>query len=132
MPSIVSVRVGTLRSNRSNQRRRVSGRYYSSVIDEQGSFVYPGLFPTEAVAPLCHVFPITMRNRTREATVDANLAYAADLLGGTHKLLAGVNYDWTSFYSAMGLLVGESPSGTIDLLIPSYDLRYTPQLPVNC
>lgn len=104
----------------------MSGRYYSSVIDEQGSFVYPGLFPTEAVAPLSHVFPITMRNRTREATVDANLAYAADLLGGTHKLLAGVNYDWTSFYSAMGLLVGDSPSGTIDLSIPSYDLRYTP------
>ncbi len=52
----------------------MSGRYYSSMIDEQGSFVYPGLFPTEAVAPLCHVFPITMRNRTREATVDANLA----------------------------------------------------------
>ncbi len=52
----------------------MSGCYYSSVIDEQGSIVYPGLFPTEAVAPLCHVFPITMRNRTREATVDANLA----------------------------------------------------------
>lgn len=71
----------------------VSGRYYSSVVDEQGSFVYPGLFPTGTVAPLYNVFPITMRNRTREATVDANLAYAADLLGGTHKLLAGVNYD---------------------------------------
>ncbi|MGJ0239536.1 TonB-dependent siderophore receptor [Novosphingobium fluoreni] len=109
----------------------VSGRYYSSVVDEQGSFVYPGLFPTGTVTPLYDVFPITMRNRTREATVDANLAYDAELLGGTHKLLAGVNYDWTSFYSAMGLFVSDSPSGTIDLSNPSYDLRYTPQLPVN-
>ncbi|WP_295562199.1 TonB-dependent siderophore receptor [uncultured Sphingomonas sp.] len=72
-----------------------------------------------------------MRNRTKEATVDANLAYDADLLGGTHKLLAGVNYDWTSFYSAMGLFVSDSPSGTIDLSNPRYDLRYTPQLPIN-
>ena len=109
----------------------VSGRYYSSVIDEQGSFVYPGLFPTGTVAPLYDVFPITMRNRTKQATVDANLAYDTDLLGGTHKLLVGANYDWTSFYSAMGLFVSDSPSGTIDLSNPSYDLRYTPQLPVN-
>ncbi|WP_288412249.1 TonB-dependent siderophore receptor [uncultured Sphingomonas sp.] len=109
----------------------VSGRYYSSVIDEQGSFVYPGLFPTGTVAPRYDVFPITMRNRTKEATVDANLAGDVDLLGGTHKLLVGANYDWTSFYSAMGLFVSDSPSGTIDLANPSYDLRYTPQLPVN-
>ncbi|WP_242415226.1 TonB-dependent siderophore receptor [Sphingomonas panni] len=60
----------------------VSGRYYSSVIDEQGSFVYPGLFPTGTVAPRYDVFPITMRNRTKEATVDANLAGDVDLLGG--------------------------------------------------
>nr|WP_242415227.1 TonB-dependent receptor [Sphingomonas panni] len=31
----------------------------------------------------------------------------------------------------MGLFVSDSPSGTIDLANPSYDLRYTPQLPVN-
>ena len=109
----------------------VSGRYYSSKINEQGSFVYPGLFPTGTVAPLYDVFPITMRNRTKEATVDANLTGDVDLFGGTHKLLVGVNYDWTSFYSAMGLFVSDSPSGTIDLSDPSYDLRYTPQLPVN-
>lgn len=101
----------------------VSGRYYSSVIDEQGSFVYPGLFPTGTVAPLYDVFPITMRNRTKEATVDANLAGDVNLLGGTHKLLLGASYDWTSFYSAMGLFVSNSPSGTIDLSNPSYDLR---------
>lgn len=48
------------------------------------------------------------------------------MLGGTHKLLAGANYDWTSFYSAMGLFVSDGPSGAIDLSILSYDLRYTP------
>ena len=52
-------------------------------------------------------------------------------LGGAHTLLVGANYDWTSFYSAMGLFVSDSPSGTIDLSNPSYDLRYTPQTPVN-
>jgi iron complex outermembrane receptor protein len=109
----------------------VSGRYHSSVIDEQGSFVYPGLVPTGTVAPIYDVFPILMRNRTKEATVDANLAGDIDLLGGTHKQLVGVNYDWTSFYSAMGLFVSDSPSGTIDLSNPSYDLSYAPQLPVN-
>lgn len=128
------IRMGqaTLRHDFSGRLKlTVSGRYYSSVIDEQGSFVFPGLFPTGTVAPLYDVFPITMRNRTKEATVDANLAGDVDLLGGTHKLLVGANYDWTSFYSAMGLFVSDSPSGTIDLSNPSYDLRYTPQLPVN-
>ena len=112
-------------------RLAVSGRYYSSGIEEQGSFVYPGLAPTGTVSPLYDVFPINMRNRTREATVDANLAGDVEALGGTHKLLAGLNYDWTSFYSGMGLFVSDSPSGTIDLSDPRYDLHYTAQLPVN-
>jgi iron complex outermembrane receptor protein len=128
------VRMGqaTLRHNFFDRLKlTVSGRYHSSVIDEQGSFVYPGLFPTGTVAPLYDVFPITMRNRTQEATIDANLAGDVDLLGGAHRLLVGVNYDWTSFYSAMGLFVSASPSGTIDLSNPRYDLHYTSQLPVN-
>jgi iron complex outermembrane receptor protein len=133
-PTTNEIRMGmaTLRHAFSDRvKLMVSGRYYSSKIDEQGSFVYPGLAPTGTIAPLYDVFPITMRNRTKEATIDANLAGDVDMLGGTHKLLGGVNYDWTSFYSAMGLFVSDSPSGTIDLSDPSYDLRYTPQLPVN-
>lgn len=133
-PTTNDIRMGmaTLRHSFSDRvKLTVSGRYYSSKIDEQGSFVYPGLAPTGTIAPLYDVFPITMRNRTKEATVDANLAGDVDMLGGTHKLLGGVNYDWTSFYSAMGLFVSDSPSGTIDLSDPSYDLRYTAQLPVN-
>lgn len=109
----------------------VNGRYYSSRIDEQGSFVFPDLFPTGTVAPLYDVYPITMRNRTEEATVDANIVADTEMLGGEHTLLGGVSYDWTSFYSAMGLFVSDSPSGTIDLSEPRYELRYTPQLPVN-
>ncbi|MCW2365874.1 iron complex outermembrane receptor protein [Sphingobium sp. B7D2B] len=109
----------------------VTGRYYDNDVDESGSFVYPGLAGTGTLAPLYDVFPITMVNRTKEATIDANLAVKADMLGGAHTLLLGANYDWTSFYSAMGLFVSDSPSGTIDLSNPTYDLSYTPQTPVN-
>lgn len=109
----------------------VTGSHYSSKIDEQGSFVYPGLAPTGTAAPLYDVFPITMRNRTKETTADANLTGDVDMLGGTHNLLVGANYDRTSFYSAMGLFVSDSPSGTIDLSNPRYTLRYTAQMPVN-
>lgn len=109
----------------------VTGRYYDSNVDESGSFVYPGLAGTDTAAPLYDVFPITMVNRTKEATFDANLSAKVDALGGAHRLLAGVSYDWTSFYSAMGLFVSDSPSGMIDLSNPTYDLGYTPQTPVN-
>lgn len=128
------IRMGqaTLRHRFSDRvKLNVTGRYYTSKINEQGSFVFPGLMPTGTVAPDYDVYPITMRNRTKEATIDANLVAKVDMLGGEHTLLAGVDYDWTSFYSAMGLFVSDSPSGTIDLADPHYDLRYTPQLPVN-
>jgi iron complex outermembrane receptor protein len=52
-------------------------------------------------------------------------------LGGEHTLLFGASYDWTSFYSAMGLFVTNTPSGTIDLANPAYAVIYTPQVPVN-
>lgn len=133
-PTTNDIRMGqaTLRHSFSDKvKLTVSGRYYSSRIDEQGSFVFPDLFPTGTVAPLYDVYPITMRNRTEEATVDANIVADTKMLGGEHTLLGGVSYDWTSFYSAMGLFVSDSPSGTIDLSDPRYELRYTPQLPVN-
>ena len=109
----------------------VSGRYYSSNVDESGSFVYPGLVPSDSVPPVYDVFPITMITRTDEATLDANLSAKVDMLGGTHELLGGVDYDRTSFYSAMGLFVSDSPSGTINLARPTYDLSYVAQTPVN-
>jgi iron complex outermembrane receptor protein len=109
----------------------VTGRYYRSNVDESGSFVYPGLVPSDAVPPIYDVFPITMVTRTREATLDANLAATFDMLGGTHELLGGFDYDRTRFYSGMGLFVSDSPSGTINLADPAYDLSYVAQTPVN-
>lgn len=109
----------------------VTGRFYRSKVDESGSFVYPGLLPSDSVAPLYDVFPITMATRTKEATFDANLAAKTDMLGGTHEWLGGINYDRTTFYSGMGLFVSDSPSGTINLADPAYDLRYVSQRPVN-
>ncbi|WP_448120941.1 TonB-dependent siderophore receptor [Xanthomonas arboricola] len=109
----------------------VTARYYDSKVNESGSFVYPGLAGTDTTAPEYDVFPVTMLTRTKEATLDANLSAKVDMLGGTHTLLGGVNYDWTSFYSGMGFFVSDSPSGTINLADPVYDLSYTAQLPVN-
>jgi len=107
----------------------VTGRYYDNTVHEYGSFVDPDLFPTDAAAPTVYeVSPILMHNRTKEATFDANLFAKLHLLGGTHQLLGGINYDWTSFYSAMGFGVSDTPSGTIDLANPVYSLSYTPQL----
>ncbi|HET6552802.1 MAG TPA: TonB-dependent siderophore receptor [Dyella sp.] len=122
----------TLRHAFSDQvKLTVTGRYYRSHVDESGSFVYPGLVPSDSVPPIYDVFPITMVTRTKEATLDANLAAKVDMLGGTHELLGGVNYDRTNFYSGMGLFVSDSPSGTINLADPTYDLSYTAQTPVN-
>lgn len=110
----------------------VSGRFYSGEIDESGSFVFPDLFPADPATPTVYpVIPISMDTRTKEATVDANLAARADIVGGEHTLLIGVNYDWTSFFSGMGLFVSNTPIGNIDLADPDYNLVYTPQLPVN-
>ena len=109
----------------------VTGRYYANEVNEYGSFVYPGLVPDDTAAPNYDVFPVTLTNRVKEATFDANLGAKLNVLGGTHNLLGGVNYDWTSFYSAMGLFVSDSPSGVIDLSHPAYTLAYTVQAPAN-
>lgn len=109
----------------------VTGRYYANEVNEYGSFVYPGLVTDTTLAPAYDVFPISMTNRIKEGTVDANLGVKLDALGGTHNLLGGINYDWTRFYSAMGLFVSNSPEGTIDLSNPAYNLPYTVQAPAN-
>jgi len=110
----------------------VSGRYYDSSIREYGSFVDPDFFAPDAATPTVYpIVPITMVTDTKEATFDANLLAKADMLGGAHTFLAGVDYDWTRFSSNMGLFVSNTPDGTIDLANPVYDAAYTPQLPVN-
>lgn len=112
-------------------RLTAMARYFDGDVHESGSFVFPGLAATGTMAPEYDVFPISMLNRTKEVALDANLTAKIDMLGGTHTLLGGVNYDRTDFYSGMGLFVSESPSGTINLANPRYDLSYTAQLPVN-
>jgi iron complex outermembrane recepter protein len=110
----------------------VSARYYASSIREYGSFVDPDMLAPDAATPTVYpILPITMITDTKEATFDANLVAKADMLGGSHTFLAGIDYDWTSFSSNMGLFVSNTPEGTIDLADPVYDTTYTPQLPVN-
>jgi len=110
----------------------VSGRYYKAAIREYGSFVNPDLMPPDPATPTIYpIIPITMITDTREATFDANLLVKAQLLGGSHAFLAGVDVDRTRFSSNMGLFVSDTPNGTIDLARPAYDAIYAPQLPVN-
>ena len=110
----------------------VTGRYYNSSINENGSFVDPQLFAPDPATPTVYpVIPITLITDTKEGTFDANLLAKVDMLGGTHEFLAGVDYDRTSFWSGMGLGVNANTVGAIDLAHPVYDLVYASQIPVN-
>lgn len=110
----------------------VTGRYYDSSIREYGSFIDPDMLAADPATPTVYpIIPITMITNTKEATFDANLQAKVDMLGGSHTFVAGVDYDWTRFASAMGLSVSNTPDGVIDLAHPVYDASYTPQLPPN-
>lgn len=110
----------------------VSGRYYKGAIRQYGSFVNPDLMPPDPATPTVYpIIPITMITDTKEATFDANLLIKAELLGGLHTFLLGVDQDWTRFSSNMGLFVSDTPNGSIDLAKPIYEAIYAPQLPVN-
>jgi iron complex outermembrane receptor protein len=115
-----------------NVKLTISGRYYDGSIREFGSFVDPDIMPADPNTPTVYpIIPITMITDTREATLDSNLLVKAEVLGGSHVLITGLDYDWTRFSSDMGLFVSGAPNGTIDLAKPIYDAIYTPQLPVN-
>jgi iron complex outermembrane receptor protein len=110
----------------------VTGRYYNSSIDENGSFVDPQMFAPDPTTPTVYpVIPITLITNTKEGTFDANLLAKVHMLGGAHEFLAGADYDWTSFYSGMGLGVNANTVGTIDLAHPDYTLVFASQTPVN-
>jgi iron complex outermembrane receptor protein len=110
----------------------VSGRYYNNASREYGSFVDPDPTSADPATPTVYpVLPMTMIIDTKEATFDANLQVKAEMLGGMHTVLAGVDYDWTRFSSNMGLGVSNYAGATIDLAKPVYDVVYTPQLPAN-
>ena len=110
----------------------VSGRYYDSSINENGSFVDPQMFAPDPSTPTVYpVIPITLITDTKEGTFDANLLAKVNMLGGAHEFLAGVDYDWTHFYSGMGLGVNANTVGTIDLANPVYTLVFASQTPPN-
>ena len=107
----------------------VSGRYYSDTSNENGAFVYGDLFPPDPATPTTYqVFAIFLNNRTREATLDANLQAKVDMLGGRHELLGGVDYDHTRFFSGLGFT--GVPLGTLNLANPSYTLTYGTPPPI--
>ena len=111
-------------------RLTVSGRYYDSRVPEDGTFVYPALYPPDQTTPTTYpILPLNMLTTTKEGTFDANLLAKVDALGGRHEFLAGVDYDNTRFTSGMafyGVAVG-----AIDLANPAYNLEFGSQVPLN-
>lgn len=111
-------------------RWNTSARYYFSQANEHGSFILPGLNPPDPVPPVYQIFTLDMpSNPVREGTVDTNLIADLRGLGGKHELLAGVSFDHTNFYSAMGF--SGIPVGEEDLAHPTYNLSFGPQTPAS-
>ncbi|WP_312511610.1 TonB-dependent siderophore receptor [Massilia sp.] len=109
-------------------RLNVSARYYQSEVPQFGSFVYPDLYPADPATPTVYpILPLNMQTEMRERTLDANLTTDANLLGGRHAFLFGVNVDNTGFYSDMGF--SGATVGAIDLAHPVYDLAFGPYTP---
>lgn len=110
-------------------RLTVTGRYYDSDFSEYGSFVYPGFFPPAPATPTRYaLLKAYLPTKVKEGTFDANLLASVNALGGRHELLAGINYDRTSYDAAIGFQF--SPAGTIDLANPVYNVPWgtTPAL----
>ena len=87
--------------------------------------------PDPSTPTVYPVIPITLITDTKEGTFDANLLAKVNLLAGAHQFLAGVDYDWTHFYSGMGLGANANTVGTIDLANPVYTLVFASQTPPN-
>jgi iron complex outermembrane recepter protein len=111
-------------------RLTVSGRYYNDSIAEFGSFIYPAFYPPDPATPTVYpIVPLDMATTTREGTFDANLLAKADILGGQHQLLVGVDYDHTDFSSIMAFVA--NTVGAIDLAHPAYNLAYGSPYPLG-
>jgi iron complex outermembrane receptor protein len=111
-------------------RWNTSARYYFSQANEHGSLILPGLAPPDPAPPVYQIFTLDMPyNPVREGTFDTNLMAIRRSLGGRHELLAGVSYDHTNFYSAMGF--SGIPVGEEDLAHPRYNLSFGPQTPAT-
>jgi iron complex outermembrane receptor protein len=108
----------------------VTGRYYNSNVDENGSFADPDFAAPDPATPTVYpIFPVTLLTNTKEYAFDANLLAKGDLLGGHHEVLAGFSYDDTSFDSGMGL--SGVPIGELDLAHPVYNLAFGAPTPIN-
>lgn len=110
-------------------RLTVTARYYDSKFAEYGSFVYPSFFPPATATPTTYsLLKAYLPTRVKEGTADANLLATVDTLGGRHELLVGVNYDRTSYDTAIGFQF--APAGAIDLARPTYTTPFgaTPTL----
>ena len=102
---------------------RVTGRYYASDFAEYGSFTFPGFFPPAPATPTSYaILSAYLPTRVKEGTFDANLLARGHVLGGQHELLAGVNYDRTSYDAAIGFHF--APLGTLDLAHPVYNVPF--------
>jgi iron complex outermembrane receptor protein len=107
----------------------VTGRYYYNRYEEYGSFVYPSFIGADPATPTVYpIFPIYLPATVKEATVDANLLAKLQVLGGSHELLVGANYDHTNYDT--GISFDFTPVGLLDLAHPTYNLAFGPTLPV--
>lgn len=97
----------------------VTGRYYDNNIRDYGSFITDA--PDSSRPTVYAISALYLPTNTEESTFDANLSTNIDALGGHHELLAGINYDYTDFSSAVS---GAIPIGSLDLAHPSYGLSY--------
>ncbi len=112
----------------------VTGRHWESTTDQYGSYADPGLYPPSPATPTTYpILAVHLTTRVKESTLDANLLTKnIDALGGRHDLLAGVNFDYTSFDSGVGWNDGV-PIGDVDLARPHYTLEYgaTPEITIT-
>jgi iron complex outermembrane receptor protein len=107
-----------------------SARWYFSQANEHGSFVYPGLVAVDPTPPVYNIYTMDMSNNpVREGTFDTNILANLHGFGGKHKLLAGVSYDHTNFYSEMGF--SGASVGQEDLAHPTYNLSFGPETPAS-
>jgi iron complex outermembrane receptor protein len=104
-------------------RLTVTGRYYSSNIKDYGSFFYPSAGAPNPATPTAYpIFTIYLPTRVDETTADANLSKTFSLLGLSHTVLGGLDYDYTQFRSDLGFT--GVPIGTLDFAQPSGVLAY--------
>jgi len=92
-----------------------TGRYRESTFSEYGSFVYPDFIGPDSATPTTYpIFSIFIPATIKETTLDVNLlAKHVEALGGQHTLLAGVNFDYTTYFTGTGFT--GVPIGNLDL-----------------